>query len=738
MPGGERQPGLLPILAEDLRTIVERDPSVRTRSEALLHPALPAVWMHRVAHPLYRRGRRLLAKALMLLARGVTGVEIHPGAVLGRRVFVDHGAAVVVGETAVVGDDVTIYHQVTLGAVGWWRDNRRADGERRHPVIGARVVLGVGASVLGPVHVGDDAIVGAGTLILGDVPAGARALAPLGAVSPRKTTLSDTDPVPGAESPSGADPVRGADLVSSAEPLPIADPVRGADQVPGAEPPAVVPEPAGRGGTAGPRIPLGPLAPLAIPAPWEAPLAGLTRSRPQGPESGGDRPPARSSQSRPTDERNGSMNPDSTVLIVGATDETVRKAKELGLTILLLQHPSKVNAEQEELADILHVVDYTDWAAVEPIARQLRVEPGFRVAVSITEPGLENAGRINDLFGLEGTGYQVTRLLRDKLAMRRYLAERDPSAVAAAPLLLREDLDSFGALHGYPFIVKPTDATASIGVFRVDGPEDAAEVWATVEGLRGTRTDRISTMYLLQDFLIEEYVEGPEYSVEAFSFAGRHVVVAVTEKFVHADRFAELGHALPARLEEGVRDQIRARVASFLDLIGLRDGVTHTELRIGPRGPMIIESHNRIAGDAIPELVRGAYGIDMTEYALGWPFGLVPELPDRPKAHAGASVRFLVSEAGRVESVEGGPDAAAQDGVLDVRITAKPGDRVHSLRDNWDRLGLVAVTGADTTAAIRRGAEVIEDNIRIRVTGADGRTWLARVAETGTPAGVRA
>ncbi|MEV4324884.1 hypothetical protein AB0J37_21835, partial [Microbispora rosea] len=153
-PGSERPERLLRLLAEDLRTIVERDPSVRDRKEALLHPVLPALWLHRVAHRLHRRGRRVPARLLMLLARCVTGVEIHPGAALGRRVFVDHGAAVVIGETAVVGDDVTIYHQVTLGAVGWWRDNLRAAGERRHPVIGARVVLGAGATVLGPVRVG--------------------------------------------------------------------------------------------------------------------------------------------------------------------------------------------------------------------------------------------------------------------------------------------------------------------------------------------------------------------------------------------------------------------------------------------------------------------------------------------------------------------------------------------------------------------------------------------------------
>jgi serine O-acetyltransferase len=172
-----RQLGLLQTLQEDLRTVVERDPSIRSQREALLHPALPALWAHRIAHRMHQRGWRMSARLTMVLSRTITSVEIHPGAVLGRRVFIDHGAAVVIGETAVVGDDVTIYHQVTLGAVGWWHDNLRAEGERRHPLVGSRVVLGTNASVLGPVSVGDGAVIGAQALVMEDVPAGGRALA---------------------------------------------------------------------------------------------------------------------------------------------------------------------------------------------------------------------------------------------------------------------------------------------------------------------------------------------------------------------------------------------------------------------------------------------------------------------------------------------------------------------------------------------------------------------------------
>lgn len=176
--------GILRALREDLHVVVERDPSIRNRREALLHPALPALWTHRIAHRLHRRGWRMTARILAYSARRATGVEIHPGAELGRRVFIDHGAAVVIGETAQVGDDVTIYHQVTLGAVGWWSDNDRPEGERRHPRVGNGVVLGTNATVLGPVTIADHAVIGAQALVNKDVPAHARVLAQTAVIRP--------------------------------------------------------------------------------------------------------------------------------------------------------------------------------------------------------------------------------------------------------------------------------------------------------------------------------------------------------------------------------------------------------------------------------------------------------------------------------------------------------------------------------------------------------------------------
>ena len=180
--GSETAPRVSALLREDLRTIRERDPSVCGTAEALLHPSFAALALHRLSHSVHRRGHRALARLLATACRLVTQIEIPPGARLGRRVFIDHGSSVVIGETAVVGDDVTLFHQVTLGSAGWWHDAGRPPGSPRHPTVEAGAVLGCGATVLGPVTIGRAAVIGANALVVRDVPSGARVLSPIAVV----------------------------------------------------------------------------------------------------------------------------------------------------------------------------------------------------------------------------------------------------------------------------------------------------------------------------------------------------------------------------------------------------------------------------------------------------------------------------------------------------------------------------------------------------------------------------
>jgi serine O-acetyltransferase len=166
--GNAERVGFLNRLREDVAAARRGDPAARGDIEvAVVYSGLHAVWGHRLAHRLWHArgvpGSKFAARALAQLVRSMTGVEIHPGARIGRRFFVDHGMGVVIGETAVIGDDVVMYHGVTLGGKGGGHGVR-------HPVIGDRVMLGAGSSVLGPLRIGADSVVGANTVVTHDVP----------------------------------------------------------------------------------------------------------------------------------------------------------------------------------------------------------------------------------------------------------------------------------------------------------------------------------------------------------------------------------------------------------------------------------------------------------------------------------------------------------------------------------------------------------------------------------------
>ena len=162
---------MLARIREDIRSVFTRDPAARSVWEVLTcYPGLHAVWGHRVSHWLWVHGLHWLARFNSHVARWITGIEIHPGARLGRRVFIDHGLGVVIGETAEIGDDCTIYQGVTLGGTSLTR------GTKRHPTLGRNVVVGAGAKVLGPFTVGDNANIGSNAVVTKAVPEGATAV----------------------------------------------------------------------------------------------------------------------------------------------------------------------------------------------------------------------------------------------------------------------------------------------------------------------------------------------------------------------------------------------------------------------------------------------------------------------------------------------------------------------------------------------------------------------------------
>lgn len=155
---------MLAMIRDDIQSVFERDPAARSTMEVLLcYPGLQAVWGHRTAHWFWTHNMKFIGRALSQTFRALTGIEIHPGAKIGRRFFIDHGMGVVIGETAEIGEDVTLYHGVTLGGVSWQKG-------KRHPTLEDGVVVGAGAKILGDITIGEDSRVGANAVVVKSVP----------------------------------------------------------------------------------------------------------------------------------------------------------------------------------------------------------------------------------------------------------------------------------------------------------------------------------------------------------------------------------------------------------------------------------------------------------------------------------------------------------------------------------------------------------------------------------------
>ena len=193
------------LVGEDVACVFQRDPAARTRLEIITtYPGVHALLLYRIANRLWRRGWRYLPRLISYIGRIWTSIDIHPGATIGRRFFIDHGVGVVIGETAEVGNDVTLYHGVTLGGVSWNKG-------KRHPTLGDRVVVGAGAKILGPVEIGDSARVGANSVVISPVPEG-------------KTVVGIPGKVVQSSQPTG-DAIDGIDLNHHLIPDPVADAV---------------------------------------------------------------------------------------------------------------------------------------------------------------------------------------------------------------------------------------------------------------------------------------------------------------------------------------------------------------------------------------------------------------------------------------------------------------------------------------------------------------------------------
>jgi biotin carboxylase len=375
------------------------------------------------------------------------------------------------------------------------------------------------------------------------------------------------------------------------------------------------------------------------------------------------------------------------VLVVGGRDHTLVKLDNMGIAYSMIQVPELVTDKQIHESRRYLVMDYTRIDEVVAIARTWHAIDRFDAVVSFAEHGMHAASVCALELGLPGANLSAVVQTRDKVKMRELLARHGVATVDFQPCQTIEEAAAFLRRVGKPIILKPYAGGGSAGVARVESLDDLERGWAWA---------RASTQDCV---LAEEFIEGPEFSVESVSANGRHEVAMITEKLTTgAPHFIELGHQVPPRLDAAAQAQIRDMVVRFLELVDQKISPAHTEIRLTPQGPKIIESQTRIGGDQIWEMCEMVSGIDQMSEAIAALTGR--PAPDRTPRAKAAAIRFFAHENVRVVSVDGVDEAKAAPGVVRVNCTLKPGVELGPLKWSESRQGYVLCTGDDVNAAM--------------------------------------
>ncbi|MFR0352432.1 ATP-grasp domain-containing protein [Streptomyces sediminimaris] len=355
-----------------------------------------------------------------------------------------------------------------------------------------------------------------------------------------------------------------------------------------------------------------------------------------------------------------------------------------------------------------------EWIALAAAAHARH--PFTRIA-TFGERDQDHYAAIGEALGLDCHSVKTVSLVHDKEAMRDRLAEAGVDATAHARVADVDALRAFVRSHG-TCVVKPVSGAGSAGVARVDAGSDLAAAF-----------DRAGGSYLglsNPGVLVEEFIEGTQFSVEAVSERGEHQVVAITRKYSDPAAFVELGHVSPAGLPEERVREIHACVDGVLDALGVAFGVTHTEVVLGTAGPRVIETHVRMGGDEIPALTLDATGVDLDECALRQTLGerVLPDVRAAlavPREARFSAIWFAVLGArGVLGEVTGLEEARAVPGVTEVAASVRAGAEVGGLTSSDSRVAYaraLAGTAEDALEAARGAVARLEFGLRVRDAG---------------------
>ncbi|HEX8081245.1 MAG TPA: ATP-grasp domain-containing protein [Jatrophihabitans sp.] len=360
------------------------------------------------------------------------------------------------------------------------------------------------------------------------------------------------------------------------------------------------------------------------------------------------------------------------LVVLGANTKVAQAAATLPVDLIHVQHPGASDApELENGAATVFTVDYREPATFTTFIDEVLAPLSPLAVVSLTEPGLEPAAAATERLGTPGTALSVVQAIRNKLIMRRVLAHKAPHLNPA--FAAGDDPDAIARLFAEhtPVIAKPVDGSGSSEVALIHRPADLPPHRRTAATL------------------LEQFVGGLEVSVESLSAGGRHTTMGIAQKGTTTG-FVELSHVMPApSLTERQRQLVERAVAEVLDALGLTDGPSHTELKIDGDQVTVIETHNRMGGDGIADLVQLTTGVDWRRSALGWAVG--GGAPRTAAIAPAAATVFFTAPPGQVTAVASQP-TLAHGSIVDWAISAQVGETVKPLQSSLERLGFAVLT----------------------------------------------
>lgn len=418
------------------------------------------------------------------------------------------------------------------------------------------------------------------------------------------------------------------------------------------------------------------------------------------------------------------------VLIVGGGREVPGRLRTEGArttticrqTVLDSVQDAQANESVHALPDASPVDLWVDLAAV------LHRHDEFTAVASFSELDQDKAAAVGRALRLPWHPPETVAAVHDKLRMRTVLAEKSVDSVYAEGVSCAEDVVAAGAKVGWPVVLKPVSGWASAGVSVLPGPQGAQ---AAID--RALAAD----VHQGHALMVEEYLAGQEYSVEALSEHGAHLVAAITEYESDPRTRVEVAHLVPAELSEDLADNIARFVSAALTALGVRNGLSHSEVMVMPDGGIhMIETHLRPAGGQIPTLVLDALGVDLIGAAVRQALGhdvlaATQEQLSRPSSRY-AAIRFLTPDVhGRLVQVEGVAAAEGMPGVREVRVHLREGDEVSPVQNSFGYAGHVRTLSDRAGAAHRQALEAaaaIDFVVRPRSTGDDATDRSVRSA----------